>query len=163
MPLSRLTLLALCAPAIAAAQATSPVASDVPAAAVPPAPAVAPMIAGRIAPPPPGQGQVVFFRKGGFVGSMISCAVHENGVKLTSLPPGRYVALPATPGVHSYAVKSEATDTLRMEIEPDETYFAKCAITMGVMAGRPNLSPSDEAAFTGMKLKLVTDKKTAAK
>lgn len=150
------------------AMATAQVAASTPAAGetvATPAPAVSTgLIAGKIAPPPPGQGQVVFFRKGGFVGSAISCAVHENGTKLSSLPPGRYIPLAMSPGIHNFAVKSESTDTLRMEIEPGETYFAKCAIGMGVIAGRPNLSPSDEATFVGMKkLKLVEDKKVAKK
>lgn len=120
------------------------------------APAVEPAAAviGNIAPPPAGKGQVIFFRKGGLVGAAISCATHENGQKLSSLPPGRYHVHIAEPGIHEYSVKSEATDTLRMEVEPGETYFAKCAIGMGIMAGRPNLSPSDAATFSGMYAKL---------
>ena len=44
-----------------------------------------------------------------------------------------------------------------MEVEEGETYFAKCAIGMGIMAGRPNLAPSDAQTFQDMskKLKLV--------
>lgn len=130
--------------------------------AVEPAVLAAPaaMIVGDIPPPPEGKGQVIFFRKGGFVGSAISCAVHENGEKLSRLPPARYHVHIAEPGIHSYSVKSEAEDVLRMEIEPGETYFAKCAITMGIMAGRPNLSPSDLPTFSGMlpKLKLAVNK-----
>jgi hypothetical protein len=101
---------------------------------------------------------VVFFRKGGLIGAAISCAVQENGAKLSSLPPGRYAVIPAAPGIHNYAVRSEATDTLRMEIEPGETYFAQCKIGMGVFAGRPNLSPADQATFGRMKLKPVKKK-----
>ena len=36
---------------------------------------------------------------------------------------------------------------LALEIEPDETYFVRCNIGMGVMAGRANLSPSDRETF----------------
>lgn len=104
--------------------------------------------------PPEGKGQVVFFRKGGLFGAAISCAVHENGSKITSLPPGKYNVQIAEPGIHQYSVKSEATDTLRLEVEPGETYYAQCTVGMGVMAGRPNLSPSDEATFTKMSSKL---------
>lgn len=127
-----------------------------------PAPAAKAAV-GAIPPPPEGQGQVVFFRKGGFIGSAISCAVHENGAKVSSLPPGRYFVQPATPGIHSYSVRSEATDTLRMEIEPGETYFAECKIGMGIVAGRPNLSPSDQQAFAKRKLKPVKAAAKAAK
>lgn len=103
---------------------------------------------------PQGKGKIVFFRKGGFVGSAISCAVHEKGEKLTSLPPGKFAILYAEPGIHEYSVRSEATDTLRLEIEPGETYYSKCNIQMGIMAGRPNLSPSDKTGFDAMSAKL---------
>lgn len=153
-------------PAAAAAQAdqpapaatAAPAAAAAPVAAPAPVAAAAPVAAGAIPPPPAGQGQVVFFRKGGLIGAAISCAVHENGAKLSSLPPGRYAVIPAAPGIHNYAVRSETTDTLRMEIEPGETYFAQCKIGMGVFAGRPNLSPADQATFGGMKLKPVKKK-----
>ncbi|MCP1470767.1 hypothetical protein J3E64_002460 [Sphingobium sp. OAS761] len=123
-------------------------------------PATVQPVVDDIMPPPEGKGQIIFFRKGGFVGSAISCAVHENGAKVSSLPPGRYFVHVAEPGIHEYSVKSEATDTLRMEIEPGETYYAKCAIAMGIMAGRPNLSPADKQTYFGMskKLKLVENK-----
>lgn len=108
---------------------------------------------GRIGAPPPGKGQVVFFRSGTLMGAAISCAVSENGAKLSSLFRGRYVVLAAEPGIHSYTVSSEATDTLRLEVEEGETYYSQCSIGMGFMAGRPNLSPSDKAKFDSMKLK----------
>ncbi|HJQ17928.1 MAG TPA: DUF2846 domain-containing protein [Allosphingosinicella sp.] len=113
------------------------------------------MTGNTLAAPPEGMGQVVFFRKSVFGGRAISCAVHENGQKISSLPPGNFAVIAATPGVHNYSVKSEATDTLRLEVEAGETYYAKCSIGMGFMAGRPNLSPSDEATFEATKLKPV--------
>lgn len=107
-----------------------------------------------IAAPADGKGQVVFFRKGGLFGAAISCAVHEGGQKITSLPPGKFAVLAFDPGVHEFSVKSEATDTIRMEIEPGETYYSQCTVGMGVMSGRPNLSPSDQITFDGMSKKL---------
>lgn len=145
--------------------------SPVPAASTPAvsAPAAAPVGASMAAAdglpsPPAGKGQIVFFRKGGFVGSAISCAVHEGATKLSSLPPGHYFVLAADPGIHSYAVKSESTDTLRMEVEAGETYYAQCSISMGLMVGRPNLSPADRQLFSKMsaKLKLVEGSSSSA-
>ncbi|SER11381.1 DUF2846 domain-containing protein [Sphingobium sp. YR768] len=132
--------------AIALGCATSAVAQD--------APVAADTVAAPASDIPDGKGKIVFFRKGGFVGSAISCAVHEKGEKLTSLPPGKFAVVYAEPGIHEYSVKSEATDTLRLEIEPGETYYSKCNIQMGIMAGRPNLSPADKAAFDAMSAKL---------
>ena len=106
--------------------------------------------------PPAGKGQVVFFRKGGLAGAAVACTVHENGKKVSSLGGGRYVIVVTEPGRHQYSVKSEATDALALEVEPDETQFAACKIKMGIMIGRPDISPATEAEFRAVKsLKLV--------
>ncbi|MGN6225110.1 hypothetical protein [Pseudoxanthomonas sp.] len=47
---------------------------------------------------------------------------------------------------------------LNMEVEAGETYYVIGGITMGFLAGRPNLSPSDQAAFDGMSAKLKPSK-----
>ncbi len=109
-----------------------------------------------IAAPAPGMGQVVVWRPGKFVGSAIRCTVREEGKMVGRAGNGRYFVLSATPGAHRYTTKTEATDTLNIEVEPDETAYVKCTIGMGVVAGRPNLSPStaEEFAQAGAKLKL---------
>ena len=72
------------------------------------------------------------------------------------LGSGKYYVSAATPGKHEYSTQGEATDRLTLEIEEGETYFVRCNIGMGVMSGRANLSPSDEALFAkksnGLKL-----------
>ncbi len=45
-----------------------------------------------------------------------------------------------------------------MEVEAGETYYVIGGITMGFLAGRPNLSPSDQAVFDGMSAKLKPSK-----
>lgn len=99
-----------------------------------------------IAPPPPGMGQVVFYRSSR-MGALVSCRVHENGEVVNRLPPGRYFVQTTTPGVHEYSVRSEARDTLRLEVEDGETYYVRCAIGMGIGVGRPNLSPQTREDF----------------
>ncbi len=137
-----------------------PPAATAPAPATPAPQAASAVAEGPIPAPPAGKGQVVFFRSGTIIGTAISCAVHENGAKLSSLSRGRYVVIPADPGIHSYMVQSEARDVLRLEIEPGETYYAQCSISMGFMVGRPYLSPSDRNAFSAMASKLTpVDKK----
>lgn len=106
--------------------------------------------------PANGKGQVVFFRPGGFAGSAVACSVHENGVKVSSLGGGRYFIMAADPGRHEFSVKTEATDTLPLEIESDETQFVACKIKMGIMVGRPDIRPSTEEEFRAQKkLRLV--------
>jgi hypothetical protein len=103
--------------------------------------------------PPTGMSQVVFFRPGA-MGMAISCNIRENGKMLGTTNNGRYWVLTTTPGAHSFTTKSEATDTLNLEAEADETSYVKCKIGMGFMAGRPNLSPSTKEEFDGKSAKL---------
>ena len=106
--------------------------------------------------PPQGKGQIVFFRKGGLSGSAVACSVYETGQKVSSLGGGRYFVMVADPGKHDFSVKTEATDTLGLEVEPDETQFVTCKIKMGLMVGRPDIRPVTEQEFRAAKsLKLV--------
>lgn len=122
------------------------------------APAVAQdeKVAPAIAAPAPGKGQVVFYRPSG-MGPLIRCTVRENGKMVARVGNGKYYVMQTEPGAHAYTAKTESTDTVRVEVEPDETTYVKCKISMGIMAGRPNLSPSDAAEFAklGKKLKPV--------
>lgn len=117
----------------------------------------APNTPATIATPPSGKGQVIFYRTGGFIGAAISCNVREDGKLVGGLSGGKYFVSVFEPGKHVLTTKSEAKDTLNMEIESNETYYVRCTIGAGVMAGRPNLSPVDKAAFDeksgGLKFK----------
>lgn len=104
--------------------------------------------------PPAGTGQIVFFRPGG-MGFALGCSVNENGAKVSSLGAGKYFVMRTTPGRHEFTVKSEAKDVLALEVEEGETQFAKCKIKMGIVAGRPDLAPSDEAEFRKGDFELV--------
>jgi hypothetical protein len=105
--------------------------------------------------PPAGKGQIVFFRPGA-MGFALGCSVNENGQKVSSLGSGKYFVMVTTPGRHEFTVKSEAKDTLALEVESDETQFASCKIKMGIMVGRPDLRPATEEEFRkNAKLKLV--------
>jgi hypothetical protein len=107
--------------------------------------------------PAAGKGQIVFYRTGGLVGAAISCNVRENDALIGGLSGGKYFVVQTQPGKHTYTTKSEAKDTLNMEVESGDTYYVRCTIGAGIMAGRPNLSPVDKAAFDeksgGLKLK----------
>lgn len=117
-----------------------------------PASAVASSIA--IPPPPAGVGHVVFFREKKFTGGGVRFKVRENGEELGKLSSGAYFVHAAQPGVHEYVVHSESEDVLTLDVEEGETYYVQGSITMGVLVGRPNLSPSDETAFAAASAKL---------
>lgn len=127
--------------AASTAKSTSAVA---PAAA---APAAAPGTAlpKGVTSPPAGKGQIVFFRPSRFVGSALTFTVRENNVDLGKLPNARYFVQVAEPGIHAYEIGRN--DTMRVEVEAGETYYAIQSTQMGVFAGRAVLSPSDGAAF----------------
>ena len=101
-----------------------------------------------------GTGTVIFFRESKFVGGGMRYKVRENGVELCKLSSGSYCSVQAPVGKHSYDVHSEAKDILNMEVESGETYYVISGLSMGVMAGHPNLAPSTKEAFEALKPKL---------
>lgn len=141
---------------------TAPAEPQAPAApAEPPAPAAAATdmaaaeaLPAGIAPPPEGMGQIVFFRESKFVGAAIGYKVREGETELGKLANGSYFVHVATPGPHAYVVHSEAKDVLNLEVEAGETYYVVGGVSMGVLAGRPNLSPSNQGAYTAIAAKL---------
>lgn len=132
-------------------EAAAPAATEAPEAAPAPAPAAGDSLIGA---PSEGMGQIVFFREKKFTGSMISFKVREGKTELGKLSNGTYFVLPVDPGAHQYVVHSEAKDVLNLEVEAGETYYVASGITMGFMAGHPNLTPSDEKAFQALASKL---------
>lgn len=104
----------------------------------------------KIPTPPPGKGQVLFYRTGGLSGAALGCAVFDVGAedKLSSLGAGKYFVLVSEPGPRSFTVKSlETKDAMALEIEPDETQFVRCKIKSGFLSGRADIAPSTEAEF----------------
>jgi hypothetical protein len=108
--------------------------------------------------PPAGKGQIVFFRPNA-MGMAIACTVKEGETKISSLGNGKYFILVTEPGTHDFSVHTESTDALTLLVEPDETQFVRCKMKMGLMVGRPDISPATGADFAekSEKLKLVDD------
>jgi hypothetical protein len=104
----------------------------------------------RVPAPPAGKGQIVFFRPFG-PGVALNPMVRDEAGDVGRVGANSYFIYVADPGAYALSVKSEATDTLHMEVDPGETYYVEETIGMGVMVGRPHLTPSDAAAFAKMK------------
>jgi len=102
-----------------------------------------------IDPPPPGMGEVVFFRAKTLLGTGQWFNVRENGQALGKLSNGAYFVQVAQPGVHVYTatLEPEAKDKLRIEVDPGQIYFVQGALTKGLAVGLADLSPSNHAAF----------------
>jgi len=124
----------------------------------PPAPASAPAPQPASAPVASaggsGTGTVVFFRESKFLGMAISFKVREGKTELGKLSSGSYFVANLPAGAHEFTVHSEAKDVLNLEVDAGEIYYVQGSISMGVLAGRPNLAPSDQATFDSMKAKL---------
>jgi len=131
--------------------------------AQPPAPASAATGASAIAPPPAGKGQVVFFRPSNLMGMALSFSVHEGEKGIGKLGNGSYFVHVAEPGQHLFTIQSEVTDKLTLEIDAGETYYVKQTIGVGVVAGRPRLTPSEQVEFERLKLKASSKKPTDLK
>lgn len=101
----------------------------------------------EVAPPAEGMAKVVFFRPKKFVGAAVGFIVREGEAELGKLRNGNYFMVDVTPGKHAYTVHSEAKDVLNLELEAGEIAYVSGSVGMGAFVGRPNLSPSDEAAF----------------
>ena len=99
-------------------------------------------------------GTVVFFRESKFVGGGMSYKVRENGVEICKLKNGSYCTVKVPVGKHTYDVHSEAKDVLNLEVESGETYYVIGTLSVGVLAGHPNLSPSTKDSFEGLQKKL---------
>lgn len=149
MQIARIVVLSLLTCFAAAAVAEEPAAAPEPAAT--PAPAAAPAAA---EPAAGGEGTIVFFRPKKMMGAAVGFKVREAGVELGKLRNGSFFVLKVAPGKHQYVVHSETEDVLTMEVEAGQTYYVQGTLGMGVVAGRPNLSPSDQATFDAIKDKL---------
>ena len=148
----------------ASAQATPPSTEQAsPAAAAPaeaaPAAEASVTTSGIIGEPPAGKGMVVLFRPSRFVGAALVFTAREGETIIGSIGNGRYLALPADPGVHSYNIRGG--ETIRIEVEEGETYYLQLNIAMGLMSGRGVLAPSDRAAFEAHPLQQSRDQAAA--
>lgn len=125
----------------------APAVAETPAPAATPAAPAAPGFNATIGKPAPGKGQVVFYREAKMMGAALSFKVRENDVELGKLTNGAYFVVDFDPGVHEFVVHSEAKDVTPIEVEAGEVYYLKFGISVGILAGRPNLSPSTQDAF----------------
>lgn len=114
-----------------------------------PTPVSAPSGAIPIPPPPPGMGQVVFFRKKSLMGTGQWFNVRENGAALGKLSNGTWFRQVTVPGLHVYTAKAEPefNDRLRLQVDAGETYFVEGTLTKAVVIGAADLAPSSRQAF----------------
>lgn len=141
--------LLMAAPAYAADAA--PAASSSPTAS---APAASSPDADKIGPPAAGKGRVIFFRKGRYPGALVVFTVREDGAKIGKLSNGSYFFADVEPGVHVFSSRTEGTNTVRLEIDPGETYYVECLLSSGLLLYQADLTPADQTRFSAVSNKL---------
>jgi hypothetical protein len=142
-----------------------PVAEPAPASQAAPSAPAAPVVAklNAVDAAPEDKAQIVFFRPSRFVGMAVSFSVREGDKGIGKLTNGSYFVHLTEPGIKEYNISFEARDTLKMEVEAGETYYVTQGIAMGVVAARPNITPSTESAFQEKALKVTKAKATDRK
>ena len=143
MTIRTLTLAAVAALTLAPAAWSQTPAEPAPAAA---AAAKAGPAAG-VAAPPAGKAQIVFFRPGRFIGAAVGYKLSEGEAKLGKVSNGRYLVVTVEPGTHTFVMDFGTKGDMRMEAEPDETYYVECGLQMGALLNHPNLIPSTKEEF----------------
>jgi len=118
----------------------------------------------QVPPPPPGMGQVVFFREKSLAGAGLWFNVREHGQALGKLANGAWLVMPMRPGVHSFTAVSEPEfkDSLTLKVDPGETYFVEGLMTHGVVIGVADLTPSNKARFDALSGRMNADPTPAA-
>ncbi|RYF93756.1 MAG: hypothetical protein EON95_07815 [Caulobacteraceae bacterium] len=95
-------------------------------------------------------GQVVFFRPSKFAGAAVGYKIRTGEGLQTivgNMTNGVYFTFQGAPGSYQFSGATEAKDAITVEIEEGETTFVEGGLAIGIMMGRPDLKPSDKAAF----------------
>ena len=103
----------------------------------------------EVPPPPPGKGEVVFFRKKSVLALGQWFKVRENGKAICKLTDGAYCIQVTDPGTHIYTAKFEPEfkDKLTLQVAPRETYYVEGTTTKALLLGAADLYPSDRETF----------------
>jgi hypothetical protein len=110
-----------------------------------------------IPPPREGAGHIVFYRTGDIMGIGSGCTIFGDGYQISKLGQRRFFIVAAEPGRHDFAVYGEGTDTLTIEVEPDEIQYVMCRILVGLTDVRPDLRPSTQAEFVKARTTKMVD------
>jgi len=119
-----------------------------PATSLPGAPTQAPgSTLEKVGQPPAGKAQIVFYRPPNIANFLYSDKLSEDGKPIGSLANGRYLVVTVEPGAHTYECVLVFKGELRLEIDPDETYYVKVGIETNLITNKPDLITSNKQEF----------------
>jgi hypothetical protein len=97
--------------------------------------------ASRVLTPPPGASLIFFVRPERFGGSDI-CFLWDDAWYVGTLKEDEHIAYVTKPGLHLFAVTSEAADFMEAELLPDRTYYAIVRRRFGLVHERFSFIPA---------------------
>ena len=92
--------------------------------------------------PEKGKGMVYIYRPSSFIGGGVYYNVknkNNDDEIIGTLRNGGFISKEMTPGKKTFWAKTEATDTVPVEVKADEVICVKGGVEFGFLVGRPNL------------------------
>src|SRR5437773_2374430 len=88
---------------------------------------------------PSGKALVYIYRSSG-MGALVSYDVKANGKVVTTLYSGTYYPYVSDPGEIEFSAKTEASDSVTIDVKAGQTYFLKGTVGVGFFVGHPHLT-----------------------
>lgn len=80
---------------------------------------------------------VYFFRQGKFGGSFIGYDVKHQGNVIGRIKSNSVFSYQSPAGLQTFSATTESESSIKIELQPGQTYFIECGIALGVAVGRP--------------------------
>ncbi len=90
------------------------------------------------------QALIYFYRPNKVFGSIVYYTVKEDNKPITVLYNGSYYPYYTTEGKKNFKAKTEATNSISLNVENGKTYFVRGTISFGVFVGHPKFEIVDD-------------------
>lgn len=91
-------------------------------------------------------GTIIFYRPGTVMGAAVACPIRYQDKEILELARGKYAEWHVPAGQYHFANKVDGVD---VTVEAGKTYYVRCTVKVGLLAGRSNLEVVDGSGFRG--------------
>lgn len=88
----------------------------------------------------PSDKAIVYIYRPSGMGALVYYDVKANGKVVTTLYSGTYFPYAADPGEIEFSAKTEASDSVTIDVKASQTYFLKGTVGVGFFVGHPHLT-----------------------
>ncbi|MBL7855539.1 MAG: hypothetical protein JNL17_14145 [Cyclobacteriaceae bacterium] len=81
--------------------------------------------------------EFILYREQTFKGSVIQYEMRCNGSAIGKIKNGTVIVYKATAGLVKFEAATETSEVIFIDALPGETYYVRCSVTTGWLAGRP--------------------------